>query len=440
MANKAGHRRFGSIRKLPSGRFQIRYPGPDGKLRSGETTYERERDAERALSLLEAKMMTGDRTDPQRSKVKLGDYAAKWITELPHSRCRRGEVGRVAGPHGGPGVPARRSGAGAAARVDPAGDLREPAVGRDRALRRMDLDVNAGTVSVRQQHVESDTGELLAGPPKSRAGLRTVAIPEAIIPALRQHLDQFTEWEPTALVFAGANGGILRRSNFQRAAKWSETTRKLGVPGLHFHDLRHTGNTIAARVLPQLTALAEGAATGHLLQRADQLKVERLLATLAAVTTLTSNIKDLDRRIPPLLEELGCTLTEVCGIGAVTAMQLLVEVGDPQRFRTEAQFARWCGIAPVALSSGEGHGPARRHRLDLGGNRDVNSILHTVHVTQIRCHPPAKTYMARKTAENKTKREARRSHKRQLANVIIRHMWRDDANRRPPRPTPPATS
>ncbi|GIH46999.1 Phage integrase family protein [Microbispora rosea] len=110
----------------------------------------------------------------------------------------------------------------------------------------MDPDLNAGTVSVRQQHVESDTGELLAGPPKSRAGLRTVAIPEAIIPALRQHLDQFTEWEPTALVFAGANGGILRRSNFRGAAKWSETTRKLGVPGLHFHDLRHTGNTIAA--------------------------------------------------------------------------------------------------------------------------------------------------------------------------------------------------
>jgi transposase len=193
-------------------------------------------------------------------------------------------------------------------------------------------------------------------------------------------------------------------------------------------------------VLPQLTALAEGAATGHLLQRADQLKVERLLAALAAVTTLSSSIKDLDRQIPPLLEELGCTLTEVCGVGAVTAMQLLVEVGDPQRFRTEAQFARWCGIAPVALSSGEGHGPARRHRLDLGGNRDVNSILHTVHVTQVRCHPPAKAYMAKKTAENKTKREARRSHKRQLANVIIRHMWRDDANWRRPRPVLPATS
>lgn len=184
-----------------------------------------------------------------------------------------------------------------------------------------------------------------------------------------------------------------------------------------------------SRVLPQLTALAQGAASGHDLGRADELKIERLLAALTDITALTTKIKALDKQIPPLLDELGCTLTEICGIGVVTAMELLVQVGDPHRFRTEAQFARWCGSAPVALSSGEGHGPARRHRLDLGGNRDVNSILHTVHVTQVRCHPPAKAYMAKKTGENKTKREARRAHKRQLANVIIRHMWRDDDQR-----------
>ncbi|MEU7884440.1 hypothetical protein AB0B54_02970 [Microbispora bryophytorum] len=63
---------------------------------------------------------------------------------------------------------------------------------------------------------------------------------------MRHRLDQFTESEPTALVLTGANGGILWRSNFRRAAKWGKTTRRLGVPGLHSHDLRHTGNTIAA--------------------------------------------------------------------------------------------------------------------------------------------------------------------------------------------------
>ncbi|WP_165978052.1 IS110 family transposase [Actinomadura darangshiensis] len=196
-----------------------------------------------------------------------------------------------------------------------------------------------------------------------------------------------------------------------------------------------------SRVLPQLNALAD-MLLGQL-QRSDRLKVERLLASLADITTLTSRIKDLDKQIPILLAELGCTLTDICGIGPVLAMQLLVEIGDPQRFRAEGQFARWCGIAPVALSSGEGHGPARRHRLDLGGNRAVNSILHTVHVTQVRCHQPAKDFMDRKTSANKTKREARRSHKRQLANVIIRHMWRDDdhrQDRRQRRPTAALTA
>lgn len=92
MANKPGKRRFGSVRQLPSGRFQIRYPGPDGKIRVGETTYARERDAEKALSLIEAKLITGDWTDPQRAKVKFSDYADKWIAERTNLRPRTVEI------------------------------------------------------------------------------------------------------------------------------------------------------------------------------------------------------------------------------------------------------------------------------------------------------------------------------------------------------------
>ncbi|MEV5557414.1 tyrosine-type recombinase/integrase [Nonomuraea wenchangensis] len=99
---------------------------------------------------------------------------------------------------------------------------------------------------MRQQHVELDTGKLLIGPPKSRAGMRTVAITASIIPALQAHLDKHTEPEPDALVFTGSRGGALRRSNFRRAAMWNEITKKIGAPSLHFHDLRHTGNTLAA--------------------------------------------------------------------------------------------------------------------------------------------------------------------------------------------------
>ena len=89
-------------------------------------------------------------------------------------------------------------------------------------------------------------GEILLGPPKSRAGRRIVGIPDAIIPALRGHLAVFVQDEPGALVFPGAKGGPLRRSNFNKMAAWPYAVRSIGAEGLHVHDLRHTGNTFAA--------------------------------------------------------------------------------------------------------------------------------------------------------------------------------------------------
>jgi hypothetical protein len=88
MANKGGHRRFGNVRRLPSGRYQIRFPGPDGRIRTGPETYERKGDADRALVLIEAQLRAGEWTDPDLGKVALSDYAAVWITERPGLRPR----------------------------------------------------------------------------------------------------------------------------------------------------------------------------------------------------------------------------------------------------------------------------------------------------------------------------------------------------------------
>jgi hypothetical protein len=81
MANKDGHRRFGNVRKRESGRYQIRYPGPDGRMRTGSETYARKSDADRALPLTEAAIVAGEWTDPERGRVGLGDYAASWIAQ-----------------------------------------------------------------------------------------------------------------------------------------------------------------------------------------------------------------------------------------------------------------------------------------------------------------------------------------------------------------------
>ena len=88
MANRDRHRRFGNVRRRESGRYQIRYPGPDGRMRTGPETYERKSDADRALVLIEAQIDAGEWTDPERGKVKLGDYVRAGSPNGPELRPR----------------------------------------------------------------------------------------------------------------------------------------------------------------------------------------------------------------------------------------------------------------------------------------------------------------------------------------------------------------
>jgi transposase len=162
---------------------------------------------------------------------------------------------------------------------------------------------------------------------------------------------------------------------------------------------------------------------------AGRYRLDWLLAWIAQDRAWGVEINRLEADIDRLLDAHGTTLRDEPGIGPINAATLVVEVGDATRFATESKFARWCGTGAVALSSGEGDGRPVRHRLDFGGNRRINSVIYTVSVTQQRDRDEARIYIARKISEGKTRREARRAHKRHLASRIIRRMWKDEERR-----------
>jgi transposase len=107
----------------------------------------------------------------------------------------------------------------------------------------------------------------------------------------------------------------------------------------------------------------------------------------------------------------------LAGIGTDHAATLLTVAGDnPQRLRSEASFASLCGVSPVEASSGK----VVRHRLNRGGNRDANRALYMICLARMRRDLRTKEYVARRTAEGKSKREIIRCLKRYVAREVYR--------------------
>jgi integrase len=187
----------GNIRALSTGAYRLRFRG-DGEMRTSPEAYPSRADAERALWKLAHDGRAEYNHDLRyRGLVLLATFASlRW--------------------------------------------------GEAIALRRCDVDLRVGTVRVRASFAERSTGEIVLGPPKSKAGLRVVGIPKAIRPVLQDHVSRFVGPAPAALVFPGAKGGPLRRGNFNKMAGWPHAVQAIGAEGLHFHDLRHTGNAFAA--------------------------------------------------------------------------------------------------------------------------------------------------------------------------------------------------
>ncbi len=152
-----------------------------------------------------------------------------------------------------------------------------------------------------------------------------------------------------------------------------------------------------------------------LARQEQEMQVRLARELVAACRSLNRTIAELDQELEQRAAAIAPALLELPGCAAVTAAKLLAEIGPIDRFKTDAQLARHSGVAPLEASSGR----SQRHRLDRGGNRQLNAALYRIAITQARYHDDARAYLDRKRAEGKSRREAIRCLKRLLVRVVF---------------------
>jgi transposase len=176
------------------------------------------------------------------------------------------------------------------------------------------------------------------------------------------------------------------------------------------------------KVQPRLAAAARIRRTG---ERLTDLRLELLRAKAREERALATDCAALKRRIVDLMKHLGTSLPTLCGLGPLGAAELLVEAGDPRRFRSADAFANYTGTAPIPASSAEVAGHPVHHRLSRFGNRRLNAVLYGMAIVRLRVDAETQAYVARLLAAGKTKRDALRILKRRLARLVWRAMVRD---------------
>lgn len=365
----AGKRVRGSFRRLPSGRWQVRYTGPDGLRHAMDDTYRTKADAEAAWSVLAAQMVTGRWVNPERARITFKKYAERWVQERAGLAPRTRELyktllrlhvvpvlGRVQMRHLGTETirawrqsrldhglgastvakayrlvsaicstavdddllyrnPCRIKGAGSEAaeerpvlalpQVFALADAITPRYrllvllavfaslrwGELLGLTRSNVDLDSMTIHVRRS-VSEVGGQLVVKGPKSAAGRRDVAIPSVLKAEIVKHLDAYAEPGPEGRVFTGAKGATPRRAHF--VSIWRDAKEGAGVrESVHFHDLRHTGNHLAA---------SSGASTRELMSRMGHASMRAALIYQHATAERDRSIADAMDRLFELPE------------------------------------------------------------------------------------------------------------------------------------------
>jgi len=145
------------------------------------------------------------------------------------------------------------------------------------------------------------------------------------------------------------------------------------------------------------------------------------------VSVFDRKIKIIEARIGQAVTATGTHLTDIVGVGPITAATILGEVGDVARFASSDNFASYTGTAPIEASSGD----VVRHRLSRAGNRRLNAALHIIALAHKRHDPRGRAYYARKLAAGKGSKGAMRCLKRRLSDVVYRQLTAERAVKNP---------
>jgi integrase len=377
MAKRKRQNGTGSVRQLPSGRWQARFPGPDGLMRPAATTFDTKLDATAWLTRQTQDVdrgMWAEPHKPQQGGDTLAQYAEQWLASRDLKPTTRQHYRRILAFHINPALGEERMDRITPATVrawyaslDPgkptmrahtygllrtifstavaddiiaANPCRIPGAGASRTqhqpktatlaeleqlvaamparlqamvllaawcglrfgelteLRRQDIDLQAGCLTVRRGVVQVG-GQAIVGDPKSYAGRSTVQIPPHLLPMLTEHLDRHVTAGKDALLFAADHGGHLASSRLY--SSFYPARAKAGRPDLRFHDLRHTGATLAAATGATLAELMArmGHSTPAAAMRYQHAAADRDRAIAAALSAMAQRASTAGERVPP---------------------------------------------------------------------------------------------------------------------------------------------
>lgn len=395
VANRGGRRAFGSIRKRPSGRYQVRYV-VDGATYSAPMTYATKADAQAFLATVQTDLIRETWQAPRLVTEPVAEYVGRWIDEHPglkettrelyRSKLRNNLVGtplgktplcdvtpdlvrtwfanmrtelakkarerRAAVVKKGrePSAATRSDGSVSAAQtyrllraamttatqdgliqrnpcqikgassstaaerptatteeVNMLADAVPPRyralvlmaawtgarLGELAALRRSDIDLDGETFSV-SERVYPLKGRMDFDTPKARASVRVVTLPPHLVPVLQTHLDEFTGPGEDDLVFCTSGGRPVNKS--QMSPIWVRARAKVGRHDLRFHDLRHTGQTLAA--LAGATEAELMQRMGHSTTSASRIYMHSTTDHSRAVAAALSELAQADNVVP----------------------------------------------------------------------------------------------------------------------------------------------